>query len=393
MPKFKAPPSAPRKAEGQGSGFIVNDRGLVITNNHVVSDADEIIVRLKDGREFDAELIGADQPSDVALLKIDGENLPVVPLGDSENLQVGQWVLAVGNPFGLSDTVTAGIVSAKGRSSVGIVDMENFIQTDASINPGNSGGPLVNLDGEVVGINTAILSRSGGSVGIGFAIPINMAKSIVDQIVNHGEVTRGFLGVLMQPLTSDLAESFGLENKGGVLISEVNQDSPADKGGLKSGDIVLELNDKAVRDMGQFRNRVSMIAPGTTVKMKVFRNGQSKDLKVTVGERPSAFVSTNRPAKAKDDSLGLSLQPLNEKLREQLKLQNERGVVVTEVAPDSPAAEAGIVPGCLIMEVNQKAVGSLEDFQAAVENNEGDNILVRVEYQGQTRFAVIQLED
>ena len=280
-----------REMRAQGSGFIISPDGLIMTNNHVVGGADKVTVRLHDGREFTAKVVGTDPPTDVAVIKIDANDLPVAQLGDSDKLEVGDWVLAIGNPFGLSHTLTAGIVSAKGRSGIGLADYENFIQTDAAINPGNSGGPLVNLDGQVVGINTAIFSRSGGYMGIGFAIPINMAKQIRDQLVENGTVTRGQLGVYIQDLTDDLAQSFGLKDSKGILISKVIEDSPAAKAGLKQGDIVLKADGKPVGKVNEFRNGIAMTAPGTVVRLDILRNGKPEQIKVTIGKRDTKTAS------------------------------------------------------------------------------------------------------
>ena len=256
---------------GQGSGFVVSKDGYILTNHHVVGEAERIIVGFSDGRELPAKTIGTDPKSDVAVIKIDGKNFPVLALGDSDALEVGEWVMALGNPFGLSHTITVGVVSAKGRSQVGIVDYEDFIQTNAAINPGNSGGPLINLNGEVVGINTAIFSRSGGYMGIGFAIPVNMAKSIERQLVSSGKVTRGYMGVRIQELTDDLAKSFGVEMTAGVLIAEVSKGAAAEKAGLKTGDVVISFDGKPVRAPGQFRNAVALVSPGTTIPIVVMR--------------------------------------------------------------------------------------------------------------------------
>jgi len=279
----------PRKFQqrGQGSGFIISKDGYILINNHVVGDADLIKVKLSDGREFKAKVIGTDPQSDVAVIKIDATNLPVLRLGDSDKLEVGEWVIAIGNPFGLSQTVTVGVVSAKGRSRIGINDYEDFIQTDAAINPGNSGGPLVNIHGEAVGMNTAIFSRSGGYMGIGFAIPINMAKAIKDQLLKKGKVTRGWLGVVIQDIDEELAKSFGLEKTEGVLIAEVSEGSPAEKAGLKQGDIILRLNGKKVDDLGELRNKIALTAPGTKVKLEVLRENKRRTIQVTIGEQPA----------------------------------------------------------------------------------------------------------
>ncbi|MEW7984075.1 MAG: Do family serine endopeptidase [Candidatus Sedimenticola endophacoides] len=289
MPKPEAP-KGERRAIGQGSGFVfaakdglLSDKTYILTNNHVVEDAEKIRVKFQDGREFDAKVTGRDPQSDVAVLEIKAGGLSPLRWGNSSRLEVGEWVVAIGNPFGLSHTLTVGVVSAKGRTSVGINDYEDFIQTDAAINPGNSGGPLVNLDGEVVGINTAIFSRSGGYMGVGFAIPSNLAKAIANQLIEHGEVTRGYLGIVIQQLTPDLAESFDIDSGKGILVAQVSEDSPAEKAGLRQGDVIVEYRGEPVSDVGGFRNRVSLTAPGSTETVTVLRGGKRKTLQVTIG--------------------------------------------------------------------------------------------------------------
>lgn len=289
-PKFDFPemPRHDGRSVGQGSGFVITENGYILTNSHVVKGADKLTVTMADGREFDAKTVGSDSRSDVAVIKVDASDLPLLRMGDSEKLEVGEWALAIGSPFGLSGSVTAGIVSATGRNSVGITDYENFIQTDAAINPGNSGGPLVNLRGEVIGINTAIFSRTGANNGVGFAIPINMAHQICDQLIEHGSVTRGHLGIMIQNLTPELAKSFGLGDADGVLIGDVVNDSPAHQAGLEAGDLVVEFNGKVVDNMGTFRNTVASLAPETKANVVVLRDGDRKSLSVTIGQLPSA---------------------------------------------------------------------------------------------------------
>jgi len=292
IPRQEAP-RGKRRTIGQGSGFVfeskdglLSDKSYILTNNHVVENADKIRVKLKDGREFTAEVAGADPQSDVAVLEIDTGVLPALPLGDSSKLEVGEWVVAIGNPFGLSHTLTVGVVSAKGRTSLGINDYEDFIQTDAAINPGNSGGPLVNLDGEVVGINTAIFSRSGGYMGVGFAIPIDLAKGIANQLMDTGEVTRGYLGIVIQALTPELAESFDLENKAGILVAQVTEDSPAAQAGLQQGDVIVAYQGKPVMDVGSFRNRVSLTLPGSREQLTIIRGGKRHGITVPLENSP-----------------------------------------------------------------------------------------------------------
>ena len=283
-------PRAERRAIGQGSGFVfahkaglLSQKTYILTNNHVVEKADKIRVKLQDGRQFEADITGRDPQSDVAVIEISIGGLPALPLGDSANLDVGEWVVAIGNPFGLNHTLTVGVVSAKGRTSIGINDYEDFIQTDAAINPGNSGGPLVNLDGQAVGINTAIFSRSGGYMGVGFAIPINLAKAIAQQLIDEGQVTRGFLGVVIQQLTPELAESFGLQQGQGILVAQVSEDTPASRAGLRQGDVIVEYRGEAVKEVGRFRNRVALTPPGSRERLTVIRDGERKDLTVAIG--------------------------------------------------------------------------------------------------------------
>ena len=377
---------------GQGSGFIISKDGFILTNNHVVEGADSIKVTLSDDRDFDAKVIGTDPQTDVALLKIeDPKNLPVLPLGDSANLEVGEWVIAIGNPFGLSQTVTAGVVSATGRSSVGINEYENFIQTDAAINPGNSGGPLINGRGEVVGINTALFSRTGGYMGIGFAIPINMAKSIEDQLQKEGKVTRGWLGVVIQNVDEDLAESFGLKQAGGILISEVQKDSPASAAGLKQGDIIIRLDGVELQDVSDLRNRVALLQPKSKAMVEIMRNGREKKIQVSIGEQPSNF-SKRGPTSNGDDSLdqyGLTLQELTSELAKKFEYEEDSGLIISDVASGSSAEEAGLKPGQLVEEVNRERVSTLEELDKALKQAKSDKILLRVRAGNYSTYVVL----
>ncbi len=387
-------PQQPReyRQTGQGSGFIISDNGYILTNNHVVGEADMITVKTHDGREFNAKLIGTDEKSDVAVIKIEGEDLPTMPLGDSDKLDIGEWVIAIGNPFGLAETLTFGIVSAKGRSTVGIADYEDFIQTDAAINPGNSGGPLINLDGEAIGINTAIFSQSGGSVGIGFAIPINMAKNIKDQLVTQGKVTRGQLGVSISDLTSDVAEYFGLDSTKGVVVNEVMEGSPAQTGGLEAGDVILKINGRDVEGMGQLRNTIASLEPGTTVRLTVNRKGKEKTVKVKIGEL-SADSDRNMGSEAPSQKLGLTVQNLTEEMSRRYGLSPSRGVIVSSVTPDSEAFRKGIRPGTIILSVNQKEIRSVDEYHRALrESTKSKKVLLQISEQGYTRFVVLSLE-
>jgi len=389
-PEGRGPRPAPKHhVQGQGSGFIISSDGLILTNHHVVGDADKVTVRVEDGREFEAEVVGTDAPADVALIRIDAKDLPFLEPGDSDQLQVGDWVLAVGNPFGLSHTLTAGIVSAKGRSGMGINDYENFIQTDAAINPGNSGGPLVDLDGKVVGMNTAIFSRSGGYMGIGFAIPINMVQQIRQQLETHGSVVRGHLGVYIQELTPDLAESFGLKDTKGILVSRVMDDSPAAKAGLRQGDILVKMDGQLVGELNQFRNRIAMTAPGTVVKLEILREGKSKDLKVTIGKREASNEESGETV-GTVVGLGLRLQPLTDDLASEFGYEGEKGALVAEVEDGSAADQAGIRPGDLIQEVGRQPVTSPAEVNKALEKLEGKTVLLLVRHGKGARYVTVK---
>jgi len=390
QPEQGEPPQ--QRRYGQGSGFIISPDGFILTNHHVVGDADKVTVQMQDGSEFIAKVVGNDPRSDVAVIKIDAAKLPVLKLGDSDALEVGDWVLAVGSPFGLSHSITAGIVSAKGRSSVGIADYENFIQTDAAINPGNSGGPLVDVDGRVVGMNTAIFSRSGGYMGIGFAIPINMIKTIRDQLIEHGSVIRGYLGVAIQNLTSELAQSFNLEGQKGALVAGVTKDSPAEKAGLKQGDVIIEFAGKPVVEIGDFRNQVAMSTPGADKKMRVIRDGKRQTLEVIIGKLPGEEEEVAKEPSAVSE-LGLTVQPLTPELAQQLGFVGEEGVIVSGVSPGSAAAEAGIRPGFLIQEVNRTPVKTPAEFQRAVANtSKGGTVLLLLRDKESSLYVALQLE-
>ncbi len=382
-------PQQKHMLQGQGSGFIISSDGYILTNNHVVGDADKVLVKLLDGREFTAKTIGTDPPTDVAVIKIDAKNLPVLPLGDSGKLDVGEWVLALGNPFGLSHTLTAGIISALGRSRIGIADYEDFIQTDAAINPGNSGGPLINLEGQAIGINTAIFSQSGGYMGIGFAIPINLVKEINNQLMEHGSVTRGYLGVTVQELTPELVQSFGLKDDKGALVAQVTPDSPSQKAGLKQGDVIAKLNGEPIDAIVPFRNKIAMTVPGTSVEITIIRDGKEKVLPVTIEKMPS----TERAASSQPYSvgkMGLTLATLTKEMADQYGYQDEKGVMVTQVDPGSIAARAGIRPGMLVQEVNRKRIRDTNEFQKAVEGKA--SVLLLIKDKRGSQFVALQLD-
>jgi serine protease Do len=400
-PQFRHPrtnPNNPKqdkrtfKQQAAGSGFIIASDGYILTNNHVVEDASKITVRLADQREFPATVVGTDPQSDVAIIKIDGKDLPVLPLGNSDKLEVGEWVIAIGSPFELSQTVTVGVVSAIGRNRVGITDYENFIQTDAAINPGNSGGPLLNIRGEAVGMNTAIFSRSGGYMGIGFAIPINMTKSIEQQLRKSGKVTRGWLGILIQDINEELAKSFGGKVGGGALISEVTEGSPAQKSGLLQGDIVTAINGEPVSNVADLRNKIAMTPPNTELKLRILRDGQEKEVVASVGEQPADMASMAKKMTGSTLSeLGLSLQDLTKEVAEQFGYSKDQGVLIADVEADSPAAELGLQAGMLIEEVNRTRVRTLKELQQALKKaNNPKQVLLRVRSGEHSQYVVIQ---
>ena len=370
-----------------GSGVIVDPSGIVLTNAHVVERASEIEAVTADGKKHKAKVVGVDRRTDLAVLKLQGGGpYPAATLGDSDKLKVGDWVLAIGSPFGLQQTVTAGIISAKGRS-IGQGLFDDFLQTDAAINPGNSGGPLVNMSGEVVGINSAILSRSGGNVGIGFSIPVNMAKRIYTELAARGKVTRGWLGVSIQPLTPELAKGFGLREAKGVLISDVVQDSPAERAGIAAGDIVTEFDKKKVDSPQDLQKAVAATAPGKGVPVKVWRDKTEKTLEIKIGETPDDSVALKSTNKSRT-MLGLDVRPITPEIARQLNLRGGEGVLVFSVEDDSPAAEAGLQRGDVIREVNRQRVRNLQDYERATkEVKEGDRVTVLLQRGQQSLYV------
>lgn len=392
-PQFQNPPSQPQPQIAGGSGFLISQDGYIVTNYHVVKDASQITVILNDDREFAAIVKGSDPRTDLALLKIEEKNLPFLTFGDSDSLKVGEWVVATGNPFGLEATLTVGVVSAKGRQDVGIASYEDFIQTDAAINPGNSGGPLLNLQGQVIGVNTAIFSRSGGYMGIGLSIPSKMAQHVIDQLMQDGNVKRAYLGVVLQPVDKELADALGLE-KEGILISEVVKDSPAAKAGLENGDIIIQYNDKPIRNVTKFRNDIAMMNPGTDVKLRVLRNSKQMNVTATLGaQNEGEAISAETIQK-----IGIQIENLTPDIAAKLGYSSDvDGVLISKVKPGSPAANAGLRPSFLITGVaislnNQKKVKNTADFEDALkELGDKKHIILIVRHQNYQRYYTIRI--
>ncbi|HTZ73743.1 MAG TPA: DegQ family serine endoprotease [Candidatus Aquilonibacter sp.] len=398
------------REESLGSGVIVTSDGTILTNNHVVEGATDIKVDLSDKREFTAKVIGTDSNTDIAVLKIDATDLPTMKFGNSSDLHVGDIVLAVGDPYGIGETATMGIVSATGRSGLGIEGYEDFIQTDAAINPGNSGGALVNLNGDLVGINTAILSNGddsgmggeGGNEGIGFAIPINMAHNVMDQLVSHGKVIRGYLGLLPETVTESLAKQFGLSQPGGAVVAQVEPNTPAAKAGIKQGDVILQVNGKPVNSANDLRLEISQTTPGTTVNLQVSRDGKTMTIPVVLGTFPEETANNSTPGQGGETSTaglkGVKVQNLTSDLSQQLGLPSSvHGVVITSVDPDSAAAstEPPLDRGCVIEEVNHKPVTDIQSYEQAIASAGSQPVLLLVYFpapngQGGPQYVVVQ---
>ena len=382
------------KERSLGSGVIVSQDGYIITNNHVVEKADEIKVTLFDKRVFKGRIVGVDSKTDVAIIRIDAGNLPVLSWGDSDTLQVGEFVLAIGSPYGLSNTVTMGIISAVGRANVGIADYEDFIQTDAAINPGNSGGPLVNIKGELIGINTAIFSRTGGYQGIGFAVPSNMVRLVMDQLIQKGKVTRGWIGVSIQELTPELAQQFGLKKSKGALVSDVVKDSPAAKAGIVRGDIIIQFNGKEVKDVSSLRNLVAQSKAGSAISLKILRGGKELTVQVDIVELPrevAEVLPDQSPNEAEAKVLtGLAVMDLNKEIIRQLGFnKEEKGVVVVRVEPGSPADEAEMKKGDIIKEINKKEIDNLATYNQVLTNAKRNESMLLFINRGGKKFYVI----
>jgi serine protease Do len=393
MPEMRQEPTS-----GLGSGVIISSDGYVVTNNHVVDGADTLKVTLSDGRELTAKVVGRDPQTDVAVIKVDAKNLPAITFADSDNIEVGDRVLAIGNPFGIGETVTSGIISGKGRQ-VGILadveGFENFLQTDAAINPGNSGGALVDVQGRLVGMNSAILSRSGGFQGVGFAVPANMVSHVADSLVKNGKVVRGYLGVRIQNITPSLAESFKLKDNKGALVADVEPAAPAAKAGLKSGDVITKIDGKPVSDANSVTLAVTSTAPGTKLNLEVLRDGQTKDVAVTTGQRPGSHNKSDDESLSQNDNdtgvlNGVGVDDLDPETREQLNLPGRvKGAVITSVDPDSAAARAGLHTGDVILEINKKPVHSAQDAVKLTEKADSKKTLLKLWSHGNTIYVVV----
>jgi len=384
-------PRQQQESTSLGSGFIISENGYIITNHHVVDGADEILVRLSDKRELSAKVIGSDEFSDIALLKVEANDLPVVNIGNSENLRVGDWVLAIGSPFGFDHSATAGIVSAKGRS-LPKANYVSFIQTDVAINPGNSGGPLFNLDGEVIGINSQIYSRTGGFMGLSFAIPVEAAMNVVNQLKNSGSVSRGWLGVYIQEITHEIAQSFNLKKPVGALVSQVIADSPAEKSGFKAGDVILSFNKKQILDSSDLPPLVGRVPVGSKAKVEILRNGREKTLLVTIEQLPSENqpIAAAKTEPSSSNRMGVEVIDLDE---ESLKVLG-RGVLVRKVVPGSPAEQSGLAVGDVLLQLNRKNVKNVADFRKKVAKLPiGRMIPVLVHRQGADQFIVMKISE
>ncbi len=386
---FGEQPQKDFKERSLGSGFIIDKDGFIVTNNHVVENADKIKVKLKDGKEFNAEIIGKDPSTDLALIKVpSGNNLPVIAFGDSSALKVGQWVVAIGSPFGLEQTVTAGILSAKGRV-IGSGPYDNFLQTDASINPGNSGGPLIDMQGKVIGINTAIIA---GGAGIGFAIPINLASGIIEQLKSKGEVTRGWLGVVISDINDDVAEYYGVKDKKGAMVMEVVKGDPADKAGIQANDIILEVNDHKVETSRDLTNLIAGIPVGEKVKIQVLRNNKKMIFTVDIAKRPEeSKLASKSTEKGQEDELGIRVVNLTPEIAQRMNLSPNEGVLVERVESGSKAAEAGVQEGDVIKEINHQAIKSAQDYSALISKLKKNDTVQMFIWRMNSGFVVVKM--
>jgi serine protease Do len=380
-------------SRGLGTGVIVDEQGHIITNNHVIGESSEVTVRLSNERTVKAKVVGTDPRTDLAVIKIKvKEELPKpAKLGDSEKLKIGEWVVAAGASFGLDNTITAGIVSAKGRAISGGAQYEDFIQTDAAINPGNSGGPLVNLRGEVVGINTAIVSKSGGYMGIGFAIPVNMAKQVLESLISNGKVTRGWLGVGIQNLNEDLARSFDYSDTEGALVGHVDRKGPAHKAGLQQGDIIVQLGNSKIKNVNQLRNLVASIKPGTSTDLTILRAGKKETRSVTIGELPNTPTEVEPEVDGSVEDLGVTVEEFDQSSPRKPRTDRTEGLVITQVEPQGLAARADLQPGDIIVSINGKEVSTIEEFRTMTEKADlKKGLRLVIESQGMERFAILR---
>jgi serine protease Do len=394
-PQFQNPHGQqPQQQMGGGSGFLISQDGYIVTNNHVIKDASQITVVLNDDREYTATIKGVDPRTDLALIKIDEKNLPFLTFGDSDKLRVGEWVVATGNPFGLEATLTVGVVSAKGRQDVGVASYEDFIQTDAAINPGNSGGPLLNLQSEVIGVNTAIYTRSGGYMGIGLSIPSKMAEHVINQLMNEGNVKRAYLGIILQPVDKELSDALNLEKQEGILVSEVMKDSPASKAGLENGDIIIQYNGKPVKNVNKFRNDIAMMMPGSEIKLKILRNNKPMTiLAILSAQSEGEAISSEMIQK-----IGLQIENLTPETAGKLGYASDvEGVLITKVKPGSAAANAGIRPSFLITGVafsqnTQKKIRNVTDFEEAFkEIGDKKHVILIIRHQNYQRYYTLKI--
>ena len=384
------------KQRSLGTGFIISEDGYLISNFHVVRNATQIIVKLADGRKFKAKIVGSDPKTDLVVLKIDAKNLPYVKWGDSKSVEVGDWAIAIGNPFGLSETFTVGVISAKGRKDVGIGEYENYLQTDAAINPGNSGGPLVNIKGEVIGINTAIATPSGGNVGIGFAIPQDMAYGIISQLKSSGKIVRGYIGVYIQDLTEDIAKPLKLPPESGVLVAEVEKDGPADKAGIQIGDIIVEFNGKKISNSDEIRNEVISTPVGKEVKVKVLRDGKEKIITVKVAEMPAESISKDKIIDSSTFKwFGITFANLNSALKQKYEIKEyDSGVVIINFEENSPAKDAGLKEGDVVIKVNNRNIKSIDDIKEEYSMDpNSDSALFLIDRKGRKFFIAVTKGD
>jgi serine protease Do len=384
-------PQGEFRQRGLGSGFIISGDGFIITNNHVVEKANDIDVILEDGEKYNAKILGKDAKTDLALLKIEPKTqLPSIAFGNSDTLEIGDWVVAIGNPFGLGHTVTAGIVSAKGRS-LGLGAYDDFIQTDAAINPGNSGGPLFNLKGEVVGVNTAIIA---GGQGIGFSIPSSMANNVIEQLKHSGKVVRGWLGVLVQQITPEIAESMKFKEPTGALVADVTPGGPADKAGIKRGDVIVEFNGNKIKDMAELPKLVAITPPGTQSRVKFINNGNEKTVEIKLGELPEEVAKASVGSGQEiERNMGLIVQEINPQIQRRLRLEDSKGVIITNVQPGSIAWNAGLRKGDIILELNKKQIGTLDEYRKAIDSiKKGESALLLVKRDKNTVYVALKIE-